>query len=82
MPDRPADLFLGPVEQQGSLNGIPAARKGNLRFKSTGTDRGDQDIGSNKALCAALCNVRKLKLSRCEGYISAEKNDPQKEVSS
>ncbi len=40
MPDRPAQLFLGPVEQQGSLNGIPAARKGNLRFKSTGTTEG------------------------------------------
>jgi len=28
-PLRPAQLFLGPLEQQGSLDGIPAARKGN-----------------------------------------------------
>jgi len=32
-PLRPAQLFLGTIEQQGSLNGIPAARKGNLRLK-------------------------------------------------
>jgi hypothetical protein len=36
-PLRPAQLFLGPVEQQGSLNGIPAARKSNGVFKSQGT---------------------------------------------
>jgi hypothetical protein len=36
-PLRPAQLFLGPVEQQGSLNGIPSARKRNGTLKSMGT---------------------------------------------
>jgi hypothetical protein len=36
-PLRPAQLFLGPLEQQGSLNGIPSARKRNGTLKSTGT---------------------------------------------
>jgi len=33
-PLRPAQLFLGPVEQQGSLNGIPATKKGNPKLKT------------------------------------------------
>lgn len=36
-PLRPAQLFLGPLEQQGSLDGIPAERKGNSSLKSTTT---------------------------------------------
>ena len=36
-PNRPAQLFLGPLELQGSLNGIPSAWKGNGRLKSTRT---------------------------------------------
>ena len=36
-PNRPAQLFFGPMEQQGALNGIPSARKATLSLKSTGT---------------------------------------------
>jgi hypothetical protein len=36
-PLRPAQLFMGPLEQQGSLNGIPATSGANGRLKSTGT---------------------------------------------
>lgn len=39
-PLRPAQLFLGPVEQQGSLNRIPAARKANGTLKSRETAEG------------------------------------------
>jgi len=37
-PLRPAQLFLGPLEQQGSLDGIPAARKSAGRLKPTKAD--------------------------------------------
>jgi hypothetical protein len=36
-PLRPAQLFLGPLEQQGSLNGIPTARKRSGALTSRGT---------------------------------------------
>lgn len=43
-PLRPAQLFLGPVEQQGSLNGIPA-KKRNGRLNSTGaTTTGNKSL--------------------------------------
>jgi hypothetical protein len=36
-PLRPAQLFLGPLEQQGSLDGIPAAGKAKGGLNPTGT---------------------------------------------